>query len=222
MICNAKINLYIEEYESLTIVYSYNENTTFQDLFEYIVYLLQNENICSCYKFSTYYNYKKYEIENLNCKIKNYQAVLDNLYLSKNNSICFCNASNYLMSKEEIINNYLDLKRENSKQKNNINLLEKQNKDNEKKNIQLKKENKDINREISNLKKENTEHMNNLNILKKQKNEEEKKFEQLKKENNDKNKQITDLIKENSKQKYNINILETQKENDERKKKIYI
>ena len=217
MIYNAQIKLSIEKYKPLMIYYSYNENTTFQDLLEYIIYLIQVENICFCYKFSCYYNYNQYEIKDFNTKIKDYKDFLDNLYLSKNKTYCFCNTSKYLKSKESIINDYSNLKQKNFEQKNNINLLEQQKKNDEEKFEQLKKENNDFNQQISYLKQENQEQKNNINLLEKQKKSDKEKFEQLKKENNYFNQQISHLKQENYDQKNNINLLKTQKKNEEEK-----
>ena len=81
MIYNYKIKIIFRKNYHQTIFYSFNENTTFDDLLEYIAYLIKDENICHCFIFSYYYNYKSYEINDFNAKIIDYKYILDNLYL---------------------------------------------------------------------------------------------------------------------------------------------
>ena len=65
MIYNVQIKLTIENYNQITIFYSFNENTTFEDFLEYLIYLIQDKRICHCFSFSYNYNNKTYNINDL-------------------------------------------------------------------------------------------------------------------------------------------------------------
>ena len=167
MIYNCKIKVIFGKNYLQTIFYSFNENTTFDDLLEYIAYLIKDENICHCFIFSYYYNYKSYEINDFNAKIINYKDILDNLYLSKISKKFICNCgdanSQYLKCSKKRIFEYYNQSINNNE--NKIKNLENQKKDDDIKFKKLKEENININKQISNLKRENIEQKNNINIL---------------------------------------------------------
>ena len=167
MIYNYKIKIIFRKNYHQTIFYSFNENTTFDDLLEYIAYLIKDENICHCFIFSYYYNYKSYEINDFNAKIIDYKYILDNLYLSKISKKFICNCgdanSQYLKCSKKRIFEYYNQSINNNE--NKIKNLENQKKDDDIKFKKLKEENININKQISNLKRENIEQKNNINIL---------------------------------------------------------
>ena len=182
MIYNVKIQLTIGNGIPETIFYSFNNNTTFEDLLEYIIYLFPDKKICHCFYFSYYYKYKDYYIDDLNSKKLDYKKYLDYLYLSKDKKHCNCAHFEYLKSKKEIIDKYYKCYSSNqSLQLNNkineykINNLERQAKTNEEKYNQLKSENNDINQKINYLKQENSEQKNSINILEENKKNMDKK-----------------------------------------------
>ena len=106
MVYNVKIQLTIGNGITETIYYSFNNNTSFEDLLEYIIYLFPDKKICHCFYFSYYYKYKDYYINDLNSKILDYKKYLDYLYLSKYKKHCNCAHFEYLKSKKEIIDKY--------------------------------------------------------------------------------------------------------------------
>ena len=87
---NAKIQVYIPTLKYITLYYSYNAETTFQDLLEYIAYLFPENDICDCHKFAYHNNHYKNEISK-NYRIKDYKYNLGNLAIFKNNKKCSCN-----------------------------------------------------------------------------------------------------------------------------------
>lgn len=136
-------------------------------MLEYIAYLIKDKNICHCFIFSYYYNYKSYEINDFNAKIIDYKDILDNLYLSKISKKFICNCgdanSQYLKCSKKRIFEYYNQSINNNE--NKIKNLENQKKDDDIKFKKLKEENININKQISNLKRENIEQKNNINIL---------------------------------------------------------
>lgn len=70
---NQQLTIYIEENNSYSIYFSYNQNTTFQDLFEFIIYSNPEKNICPCYKMQYYHNSNsRYYDLSLNENVYNY------------------------------------------------------------------------------------------------------------------------------------------------------
>ena len=51
MFYNAQIKINIQGYGNANIFYSYNDNTSFQDLLEYVAFLIPSANICQCSNF---------------------------------------------------------------------------------------------------------------------------------------------------------------------------
>ena len=51
-----QITIYIENNNSYSMYFAYNQNTTFKDLFEFIIYNYPEKNICPCYKMQYYHN----------------------------------------------------------------------------------------------------------------------------------------------------------------------
>ena len=83
------------------IKYSYNENTKFGDLLEYVAFLYPNYNFCRCFAFFNNCNQINNEI-----KIKDYNLNgLLNIGNINQNQKCYCKFKGFLkMSKFEIIN----------------------------------------------------------------------------------------------------------------------
>ena len=99
-IYHAELNLKFQN-NKLKIKYSYNENTKFGDLLEYVAFLYPNYNLCRCFAFYNNVNQINNEI-----KIKDYNL---NEFLNIGNfnkdHKCYCKYKGYLkMSKFEIIN----------------------------------------------------------------------------------------------------------------------
>ena len=99
-IYHAELNLKFQN-NKLKIKYSYNENTKFGDLLEYVAFLYPNYNFCRCFAFYNNVNQINNEI-----KIKDYNL---NEFLNIGNfnkdHKCYCKYKGYLkMSKFEIIN----------------------------------------------------------------------------------------------------------------------
>ena len=176
MIYNAQIKVNIQSYGTTEIYYSYNDNTDFQDLLEYIAYLIPNANICQCSKFkyinnnvNNHFNFFNYSDIRLDEKLMYFQSHFSNLYLSKINIICNCNSKYLKSSKYLIYQNFMDqynnLKKKNNLNEQKISSLEKEKKDNINKLEDLQRQNAYQNNQISNLQKENKKQIDNLNSL---------------------------------------------------------
>ena len=106
-----KIKVFIKN-EVYPFHYSYNRDTTFQDLLEYFSFLFPKLNICECYHFLT--SDKKESIDenyiliSYNSKISDYSNYLKNLVLKRNQDNCLhSKQKNYLHnSKKKIISSF--------------------------------------------------------------------------------------------------------------------
>ena len=169
MIYNAQIKVNIQGYGNADVYYSYNDNTNFQDLLEYLAYLIPIANICLCSKFS-YYNYHHYYDIKIDEKIINFKKGFNKLYLNKNKNNCSCNYSFLYHSKlifyQNFMNEYNKLKKKNNfntkemaklQKEKNYNLLMFEN---------LKKQNDSQNIQIKNLKEENIKQIKDIQSLK--------------------------------------------------------
>ena len=193
MIYNAQIKVNIQGYGNADVYYSYNDNTNFQDLLEYLAYLIPIANICLCSKFS-YYNYHHYYDIKIDEKIINFIKELNKLYLNKNKNNCSCNYSFLYHSKlifyQNFMNEYNKLKK-----KNNFNTKEMAKLQKEKNYIllmfeNLKKQNDSQNIQIKNLKEENKKQIKDIQSLKSEINQlniDKKNLEIATKENPEKN-----------------------------------
>ena len=171
MIYDAQIQVYIQNYKSIAFYYSFNNESTFEDLLEFTSYLVPAANICHCFKFKSYYNYNLFELKN-DYKILMYQDYLNNLTLSpdNNNRRCQCEDQYLKYSKKICKNNYINelnnLINKNKIKSNQIEALEKEKRDNQNKYNQLKIENDYKGLKISNLERENNKQKKNINSLK--------------------------------------------------------
>ena len=99
---NCQIIITVNNNYYYKIAYSYNNNTTFQDLIEYFSSLFPSLEICPCYDFSIESNHKKNKIKK-NSLIKNNVKSFNKLFLNKNNINCTHLNNNYLRSSKESI-----------------------------------------------------------------------------------------------------------------------
>ena len=170
MIYNAQIKVNIQSYGTTEIYYSYNDNTDFQDLLEYISYLIPNANICQCSKFKYINNrdYNYYDIK-FEKKIKDFKRQFSNLYLNKNKKKCNCNSTYLKCSKylfyQNFMGEYNNLRKKNNLNEQEISFLEKEKNDNINKLEDLQRQNAYQNNQINNLQKENNKQIDNLNSL---------------------------------------------------------
>ena len=99
---NCQIIITVNNNYYYKIAYSYNNNTTFQDLIEYFSSLFPSLEICPCYDFSIESNHKKNKIKK-NSLIKNNVKSFNKLFLNKSNINCTHLNNNYLRSSKESI-----------------------------------------------------------------------------------------------------------------------
>lgn len=105
---NQQITIYIESSNSYSINFSYNQNTTFQDLFEYIMYNNPEKNLCLCYKMQYYHNSNgKYYDLTLNESVYNY--IDNNSYKQYN----FVKKNRFAEDEHERHNNFFKLSKIN-------------------------------------------------------------------------------------------------------------
>ena len=90
--------------KKLQFNYSFNENTKFGDLFEYVSYLYPNFNLCGCFCFANNFNYINNDMKLIETNDINGPLHIENIsYDSK----CHCSPqikNLFKMSKMEIIN----------------------------------------------------------------------------------------------------------------------
>ena len=99
---NCQIIITVNNNYYYKIAYSYNNNTTFQDLIEYFSSLFPSLEICPCYDFSIESIHKKNKIKK-NSLIKNNVKSFNKLFLNKSNINCTHLYNNYLKSSKESI-----------------------------------------------------------------------------------------------------------------------
>ena len=132
---NVEVKVYIRS-QRYRIYYSYNYNSTFLDLLEYISFLFPEFGICQCFEFqvdnnTSYYNYHRSIKLEKNDPIRRYSEYLSNLELFKNEKkYCTCNKQYLKYSKTELIASFEEeidkLKRNNSIQTEKINNLDRE------------------------------------------------------------------------------------------------
>jgi len=110
---NTEVNLTFGK-KKLHLYYSFNENTKYSDLFEYVSFLFPNFNLCNCFSFANKFNFI-----NNDMKLIETNDIKEPLHLlnKSNESPCHCSPKIkelLKMSKYDIINKIL----------NNINPLE--------------------------------------------------------------------------------------------------
>ena len=132
---NCTINITIDK-KTYSIFYSYNKDSTFQDLLEYFIVLVPSLNVCQCYYFFINEYNKTINNQgiflNYNSRTVDYSNYLNNLWLtkSKNNNCTHSQHNNLLLSKNKIISSYQKYYEELSEkivnQNNKINDLKKE------------------------------------------------------------------------------------------------
>ena len=191
---HSEIRIYIKN-NYYNCYYSYNEDTNFIDLLEYISFLFPELGICQCFEFQIFTNYKnKNKNIGKNQKIFNYSSSLSNLVLVDERTGKFClHYQNYLKySKTYLISHFEEI----------INKLEKNNKskDNEIEHLNREKE-----KTIDSLKKEKNEQEMKINNLNREKEEKENTIDSLNKEKNEQETKINKLNREKDLLEYAIN-----------------
>ena len=126
-----ELELYIGN-KRVKFSYTYNKDTTFENLLEFISNFYLEINICPCFNFISK---KTNEIINKNDKISNYIKynnngidIMRDIILTNNNQKkkCLCNnilKQKFKKSKNAIIDDFIDLKKELEKQKEELDKL---------------------------------------------------------------------------------------------------
>ena len=167
---NCTINISLNN-QMFSIVYTINQNTTFQDLLEYFAYNYPSLKICQCYDFEIMLNNYNYYCIEKNSKLVEYSNYLNNLQLDNNKGKCEHddNHNFLLFSKKDIFDTLSQQILNNKKDKEinqlneKIKLLQETIKNNNGTNEILNNKNKEIfelKNKIEKLIKENNE-MNN-------------------------------------------------------------
>ena len=159
--CNINIS---KDNQSFCFAYTFNVNTTFQDLLEYFAYLYPSLKVCLCYDFQVMLHNYNYFYITKETKLTEYSNYLNNLQLYNNQIKCVHNNHIFLLfSKTDIFNTLSkQLNALNNNKNKEINELNNQIKllsDINKKNSGLneilnkkKKEIEELNKEIEQLK----------------------------------------------------------------------
>ena len=167
---NCTINISLNN-QMFSIVYTINQNTTFQDLLEYFAYTYPSLKICQCYDFEIMLNNYNYYCIEKKSKLVEYSNYLNNLQLDNNKGNCEHddNHNFLLFSKKDIFDTLSQQILNNKKDKEinqlneKIKLLQETIKNNNGTNEILNNKNKEIfelKNKIEKLIKENNE-MNN-------------------------------------------------------------
>ena len=167
---NCTINISLNN-QMFSIVYTINQNTTFQDLLEYFAYNYPSLKICQCYDFEIMLNNYNYYCIEKKSKLVEYSNYLNNLQLDNNKGKCEHddNHNPLLFSKKDIFDTLSQQILNNKKDKEinqlneKIKLLQETIKNNNGTNEILNNKNKEIfelKNKIEKLIKENNE-MNN-------------------------------------------------------------
>ena len=167
---NCTINISLNN-QMFSIVYTINQNKTFQDLLEYFAYLYPSLKICQCYDFEIMLNNYNYYCIEKKSKLVEYSNYLNNLQLDNNKGKCEHddNHNPLLFSKKDIFDTLSQQILNNKKDKEinqlneKIKLLQETIKNNNGTNEILNNKNKEIfelKNKIEKLIKENNE-MNN-------------------------------------------------------------
>ena len=122
-----QLKVKIENAETLTFYYAYNERSTFDDLLEFIAYYFPKLNLCPCFKFKAYFSDTKQIMEmDGNWSFKNVVDKYTNYELYNPNKECKCVdviKDNFTKSKIQIIQN-ITKNLEINNNKNNIKIDE--------------------------------------------------------------------------------------------------
>ena len=167
---NCTINISLNN-QMFSIVYTINQNKTFQDLLEYFAYLYPSLKICQCYDFEIMLNNYNYYCIEKESKLVEYSNYLNNLQLYNNKGKCehddnhnfllFSKKDIFITLSQQILNNKKD--KEINQLNEKIKLLQETIKNNNDTNEILNNKNKEIfelKNKIEKLIKENNE-MNN-------------------------------------------------------------
>ena len=186
-VSNEQISLIIgNNSKPFNFTYYYNEQTTFQDLLEFLSSLLPELYICQCYIFKSldknfcnnanqgFNDLTKFYIDISNdSKISQYKNHLKNLYLFNNSSECTCDLL-YIKflknSKKQIVDYILNLETQKRKRENTIQILEQKNssQSNEINNLKIDKDRQDkdileLKNKINDIKSSNQVEVDRLN-----------------------------------------------------------
>ena len=208
-------------YGNVNFQYSYNDNSTFFDLLEFLAYNSPNLNICPCYKIQYYNNYNNYNNDNYiyltfveNNNLYNYQNSYTDVDMSKNVQSFFNSYQNYIIfyKKGKCICNEIF---KNNFKKSKIQILNILSEYHEKIN-KLENEKMQLNNYLYNFEKENKNLNNNLNTLKKEKENLNNNVKVLEYENQKLNNNLNILNNEKQKLNYNVKSLENERLNLEK------
>ena len=163
MINGKQLNIYIENVLIFqNFYYSYNDNSTFNDLLETIAFLFPQYNICPC--FDIYFagnNMSCFNSEVIEKNTKIQDFVNNNIFIYNfinrdNNKKCNCDQiykDNFRISKNDIIKKYKICLEKSEEQNKCINFKNNKISNWEKKYNELNKENKKLKKQITELKK---------------------------------------------------------------------
>ena len=192
MVHNTEVKIYIKN-KLYKFNYSYNNDSLFIDLLEYISFLFPELEICQCFEFQINnpfnYNNKKQYIGNDYNILTNSNYLLNLVLIDKKKEKYCPHYDNYLKySKTELISIFHEKINELNNYINNKN------------------------KEIENLNREKEEKEKIIDSLKKEKNKQEKKINNLNKEKEEKEKTIVSLNVEKNEQEKKINNLNKEKD----------
>ena len=194
-----QIKVNIENKEPISFYYYYNQNTTFNDLLEFIGYYYPDLNVCPCYKFQINdVNEIKNDTKIIDYIIKDDQFHLINNYQDK---VCKCNSSFkgiFKLSKMEILQYFDQL----SERKDSLDIFKKRTITIENEKSMLKKNVILLSDKISNYEKENSNLKENIKNLE---SELEKINNELKNNSNSLNEEIKKLKQKNELLELGIN-----------------
>ena len=176
---HAEVRIYIKN-KLYRFYYSYNNDTLFIDLLEYISFLFPELEICQCFEFQINNNYPYNYIGN-DYNILTFSSNLLNLVLIDKKREKYCpHYHNYLKySKTKLMSIFQkeinQLKNYNNNKNKEIENLNRDKKEKEKTIYFLNKEKNEQEMKIYNLNREKKEKEKTIDSLKKEKNEQEKK-----------------------------------------------
>ena len=120
------LNIYINNIGNVNLYYCYNNNTTFEDLLEFVSFSYPTYNICHCFQFKNYYNQMIKNEDNFYSYYQNYGN--NQLYLTNDKNSCTCNQT----LKESLKKRKIEIISENLDKINKLNTeIEKLKKENE-------------------------------------------------------------------------------------------
>ena len=113
--------------EYFSFYYCYTQNSTFEDLLDFILYNFPKKNFCPCYSFTPRYKDKSSSDPiNKNCKLYDYvkKEKITSYEINKNSNNAECNHSSsikyYQKSKSQLVADILDLDKHYKQQIENL------------------------------------------------------------------------------------------------------